>query len=78
MKEIDEILAENQNFEEKINEFDSDFTVRMKDLRKNLEEGFHHIQSSPSSIKELERINEATQLEMDKLTTIIHNIEMGI
>ncbi len=78
VKEIDEILAENQNFEEKINEFDSDFTVRMKDLRKNLEEGFHHIQSSTSSIKELERINEATQLEMDKLTTIIHNIEMGI
>ena len=78
VKEIDEILAENQNFEEKINEFDSDFTVRMKDLRKNLEEGFQHIQSSTRSIKELERINEATQLEMDKLTTIIHNIEMGI
>ncbi len=76
--EIDQILAENKTFEEKINLFDTDFSTKMEDLHKNLEEGFQHIQKSTESIRELEHINDATQREMDKLTTIIHNIELGI
>ena len=76
--EIDKILAENKDFEQQINEFDENFSKQMKDLHKNLNEGITHIQKSTQSIKALEAINERTSLEMEKLTTIIHNIEMGI
>jgi hypothetical protein len=50
----------------------------MKELHKNLNEGITHIQKSTQSIKALDAINERTSAEMEKLTTIIHNIEMGI
>lgn len=75
---INSILAENKDFESKINEFDEGFSKQMKELHKNLEEGFRHIKQSVGSVKELDSINEATRLEMEKLTTIIHNIELGI
>ncbi|MBQ7477701.1 MAG: FIST C-terminal domain-containing protein, partial [Selenomonadaceae bacterium] len=78
VKEIDDILAENQTFEGRISEFDANFNAQMKELHKNLDEGIRHIQSSTRSIRDLESINEATRLQMDQLTTTIHNIEMGI
>jgi ABC-type transporter Mla subunit MlaD len=78
VEEIDNILADNKQFEDKINEFDAHFATQMKDLHKNLSEGVAHIQKSTESIRDLETINDKTKLEMDKLTTIIHNIEMGI
>lgn len=78
VREIDTILAENRNFEERINEFDANFNTQMKNLHKNLDEGIRHIQNSTRSIRDLERINEATRLQMEHLTTTIHNIEMGI
>jgi len=76
--EIDNILSANKDFEDKINEFDEHFATEMKNLHKSLNEGVTHIQKSTQSIKALEVINERTAAEMDKLTTIIHNIEMGI
>lgn len=76
--EIDKILDDNKNFEEKINEFDTHFDLQMKTLHQNLREGIQHIQNSTQSIRSLEKINEQTRQEMDKLTTAIHNIEMGI
>ncbi len=78
VKEIDAILAENKNFEERIGEFDANFNTQMKDLHKNLNEGIRHIQNSTRSIRDLERINDATRLQMEQLTATIHNIEMGI
>ncbi len=78
VKEIDAILAENKNFEGRINEVDANFNAQMKDLHRNLDEGIRHIQNSTRSIRDLERINDATRLKMDQLTTTIHNIEMGI
>lgn len=78
VREIDEILAENQKFEGHISEFDANFNLQMKDLHKKLDEGIRHIQASTRSIRDLERINDATQLQMEQLTTTIHNIEMGI
>ena len=76
--EIDNILSANKDFEDKINEFDEHFATEMKNLHKSLNEGVTHIQKSTQSIKALETINERTSEEMEKLTTIIHNIEMGI
>jgi len=76
--EINKILADNKDFEERINDFDANFAKQMKELHKNLNEGITHIQKSTQSIKALEAINERTSMEMEKLTTIIHNIEMGI
>ena len=76
--EINKILADNKDFEERINDFDANFAKQMKELHKNLNEGIAHIQKSTQSIKALEAINERTSLEMEKLTTTIHNIQMGI
>lgn len=76
--EIDNILSANKDFEDKINEFDKHFASEMKNLHKSLNEGVTHIQKSTQSIQALEAINDKTAAEMDKLTTIIHNIEMGI
>jgi methyl-accepting chemotaxis protein len=78
VKQIDEILAENDQFEAKIAEFDTSFSGQMKDLHANLADGLKHIQKSTDSIKELERLNDVTQKEMENLTVIIKNIEMGI
>ncbi len=78
VKEIDAILAENKNFEKHIDEFDANFNAQMKDLHKNLNEGIRHIQNSTRSIRDLERINDATRLQMEQLTATIHNIELGI
>ena len=78
VKQIDEILAENDQFEAKIADFDKSFSGQMKDLHSNLADGLKHIQKSTDSIKELERLNDVTQKEMENLTVIIKNIEMGI
>ena len=78
VEEINNILVDNNQFEAKITEFDEHFATQMKDLHKNLSEGVTNIQKSTESIRALETINDKTKLEMDKLTTIIHNIEMGI
>ena len=78
VNEINKILADNKDFEERINDFDANFARQMKELHKNLNEGIAHIQKSTQSIKALEAINERTSLEMEKLTTTIHNIQMGI
>ncbi|WP_296771286.1 methyl-accepting chemotaxis protein [Selenomonas sp.] len=78
VNEIDKILEENKDFEQRINEFDENFSKQMRDLHKNLNEGISHIQKSTQSIKALEAINERTSQELEKLTTTIHNIEMGI
>jgi methyl-accepting chemotaxis protein len=78
VNEINKILADNKDFEERINDFDANFAKQMKELHKNLNEGITHIQKSTQSIKALDAINERTSAEMEKLTTIIHNIEMGI
>lgn len=78
VNEINKILIDNKDFEQQINEFDENFDKQMRALHKNLDEGISHIQKSTKSIKALDAINERTSEEMEKLTTIIHNIEMGI
>ena len=50
----------------------------MHNLQTTLTQGITDIKKSTQSIKLLENINEQTNAEMDKLTKVIHNIEMGI
>ena len=78
VSEIDNILAENQTFENKVSEFDENFKGQMKDLHKTLEEGIRHISNSTDSIQSLERINEAAEQQVQTITQTIKNIEMGI
>ncbi len=78
VKEIDKILASNQQFEEKTRSFDAHFKSQMQELQDNLTEGISHIQDSARSIQLLEDINQKTSNEMEKLTKTIYNIEMGI
>ena len=78
VREIDDILAENQTFENKVSDFDESFKGQMKELHKTLDEGIRHISSSTDSIQSLERINEAAEEQVKTITTTIKNIEMGI
>ncbi len=78
VQQIDEILATNKDFEDQINDFNSHFANQMKDLHKNLDRGITNIEHSTASIKMLQQLNETTGSEMEKLSTLIHNIEMGI
>lgn len=75
---IDNILSDNKNFETTINDFNTHFASQMHDLQTTLAQGITDIKKSTQSIKLLENINEQTNAEMDKLTKVIHNIEMGI
>lgn len=78
VSEIDNILAANQTFEDKVSAFDENFKGQMKDLHKTLEEGIRHISNSTDSIQSLERINEAAEQQVQRITKTIKNIEMGI
>ena len=78
VREIDDILAANQTFENKVNEFDETFQGQMKDLHQTLDEGIRHISDSTDSIQSLERINEAAAKEFETVTQTIKNVEMGI
>ena len=78
VREISAILAKNREFEDKINEFDEHFSKQVGDLHKSLDAGFKNIQASTDSIKELDALSAATQEQMDGLTSIIRNIELGI
>lgn len=75
---IDNILSDNKNFETTINDFNTHFASQMHNLQTTLTQGITDIKKSTQSIKLLENINEQTNAEMDKLTKVIHNIEMGI
>ena len=76
--EINSILAKNESFESRINEFDSAFNEEIKTLHNNLDEGIQSIQNSTRSIQDLESINNSVKGQMDQIDTLIHNIEMGI
>lgn len=78
VKYVDKILDDNKKFEETINEFDEHFARQMQELHKSLKDGMNNIKTSTESIKELETISNRTNKEMDKLSTVIRNIEMGI
>lgn len=78
VKYVDKILDDNKKFEETINEFDEHFAKQMQELHKSLKDGMNNIKTSTESIKELETISNRTNKEMDKLSTVIRNIEMGI
>lgn len=78
VREIDDILAANQTFENNVSDFDETFKTQMKDLHRTLEEGIRHISNSTDSIQSLERINEAAEQHVEALTKTIKNIEMGI
>ncbi|MCI6158743.1 MAG: methyl-accepting chemotaxis protein [Selenomonadaceae bacterium] len=78
VEQIDTILSKNQQFESKISDFDAKFQGQMKQMHENLEAGLDHIRQSSDSIGELDKLNIATADRMKELTTIIHNIELGI
>ena len=78
VEEIDGILAENKSFEDKIADFDQHFNTQVTSLHANLTESISHIQSSTASIRELESLNTTARDQLDKLTKVIQNIQMGI
>ena len=78
VEEINAIMAKNEGFEDKITEFDSEFTEQIKILHRNLDAGIQEIQTSASSVHDLEKINNSVQSQTNEIAKIIHNIEMGI
>ncbi len=47
-------------------------------MHQKLDTGIRHIQNSTDSIRELETINQTTEAQQEKLTSVIRNIELGI
>lgn len=78
VKQIDSILAANSTFEDKVNQFGETFAGQMKEMHQKLDTGIRHIQNSTDSIRELETINQTTEAQQEKLTSVIRNIELGI
>ena len=78
VEDINAILANNEGFENRINEFDTAFNEEIKTLHKNLDDGIQSIQNSTGSIKELETVNNSVKTQMEQIAKVIHNIEMGI
>ncbi len=78
VEDINSILANNEGFESRINEFDTAFNEEITTLHRNLDEGIKSIQNSTKSVKDLENINGSVKTQMEQMATVIHNIEMGI
>ena len=78
VREISDILVKNKDFESKITEFDEHFSKQVQNLHKDLDAGFKNIQTSTESIKDLNALSAETTKQLDSLSTLIKNIEMGI
>ncbi|MBO6177557.1 MAG: FIST C-terminal domain-containing protein [Selenomonadaceae bacterium] len=78
VSDIEKILSNNKGLESKIENFEGNFASRMKNLQKNLSDGFEEIETSAASVTELERLNQIAAKKMDSLTKTIENIKLGI
>jgi len=78
VKEIDTILANNKDFESKINEFDKRFTKQVSRVHESLENSLQHISRSSHAIEDLNEVNTTVTEKLKALQQTIMNIELGI
>ena len=78
VKEIDSILADNKEFEAKIDEFDKRFTKQVSRVHESLNSSLEHIGRSSHAIEDLNEVNSTVTEKLKALQQIIKNIELGI
>lgn len=77
VREIDAIMAANEEMSGKIRAFDMQFNEQVAALQKTLEGSLAHIAESARSVSELEKVSEAANARMEAINLLIQNIERG-
>ncbi len=77
VREIDAIMAANEEMSGKIRAFDMQFNEQVATLQKTLEGSLAHIAESARSVSELEKVSEAANARMEAINLLIRNIERG-
>ena len=77
VREIDAIMAANEEMGGKIHAFDSQFNEQVTALQRTLEGSLAHIAESARSVSELEKVSESANMRMEAINLLIRNIERG-
>ena len=77
VREIDAIMAANEEMGGKIHAFDSQFNEQVTALQRTLEESLAHIAQSAQSVSDLEKVSDAAEVRMETINALIRNIERG-
>ena len=77
VREIDAIMAANEEMGGKIHAFDSQFNEQVTALQRTLEGSLAHIAESVRSVSELEKVSESANMRMEAINLLIRNIERG-
>lgn len=78
VKQIDEIMAANEEINVRIKSFDSDFNKNIMSLHDTLEGSVAHISASSSTIDELADVSRYAETKHKEIVELIQNIEMGV
>lgn len=77
VREIDAIMAANEEMGGKIHAFDSQFNEQVTALQRTLEGSLAHIAESARSVSDLEKVSDAAEMRMETINLLIRNIERG-
>lgn len=71
---IDEILADNKGFEQKIRSVDEGFQKQFRDLQERFTKSLSQIHASQDSIREVQNMNDEIASRLNRLSAILHSI----
>ena len=74
VQEIDKMLATNQEFEEKVENFEHGFDGQIETLRRNLDGALSAVQSSGASIEKAAELGESLGRRFDELEAVLRSI----
>ena len=77
VREIDAIMAANEEMGGKIHAFDSQFNEQVTALQRTLEGSLAHIAQSAQLVSDLEKVSDAAEMRMETINALIRNIERG-
>ena len=77
VREIDAIMAANEEMGGKIHAFDSQFNEQVTALQRTLEGSLAHIAQSAQLVSDLEKVSDAANMRMEAINFLIRNIERG-
>ena len=77
VREIDAIMAANEEMGGKIHAFDSQFNEQVTALQRTLEGSLAHIAQSAQLVSDLEKVSDAAEMRMETINLLIRNIERG-
>lgn len=77
VREIDAIMAGNEDMSKRVRAFDSRFNEQLSSLQKTLEGSLAHIAESVRAVGELETVSQKASGRMAEINHLIKNIERG-